>query len=102
MKKLYVGNLARSTSDDGLEAAFAAFGTVRSAAVIRDRQTGDSRGFGFVEMETDDEAKAAIAGLDQKELDGRVISVSEARPRAEGGAHRGGGRDDPRRRGRSW
>lgn len=105
MKKIYVGNLAHQTTDEGLEAAFAPFGTIRSAAVVRDRVTGDSRGFGFVEMENDNEAGAAIAALDQKELDGRTVTVNEARPRAAGphrGGGGGGGRGGPGRRGRSW
>lgn len=103
MKKIYIGNLARQTTDEGLEAAFAPFGTIRSAAVVRDRVTGDSRGFGFVEMENDNDAVAAIAALDQKELDGRTVTVNEARPRT-GGARRGGGggRGGPGRRGRNW
>lgn len=101
MKKLYVGNLSRQTNDEELEAAFAQFGTIRSATVIRDRQTGDSRGFGFVEMENDEDARSAIAALDQKELDGRVVTVNEARPRT-GDTRGGGGRGDSRRRGRSW
>lgn len=102
MKRIYVGNLARRTTDEELEAAFAPFGSVRSARVIRDRSTGDSRGFGFVEMDNDQEAVDAIAAMDQKELDGRTLNVSEARPRT-GGGHRGGGRGgDSGRRGRNW
>lgn len=97
MKKIYVGNLARSTTDEGLEAAFTPFGAVLSATVIRDRFTGDSRGFGFVEMENDGEATEAIAAMNQKELEGRTLSVNEARPRT-GGAQ-GGGRRDSRDRG---
>jgi RNA recognition motif-containing protein len=89
MKKIYIGNLPHSMTDEALEAAFAEFGTVQSVAIIRDRITGDSRGFGFVEMQNDQEAQAAIAGLDQKELGGRVVSVNEARPREGGGG--GGG-----------
>jgi len=90
MKKIYIGNLPHSMTDEALEAAFAEFGNVQSVAIIRDRISGDSRGFGFVEMQNDQEAMAAIAGLDQKELGGRVVSVNEARPR-EGGAGGGGG-----------
>jgi RNA recognition motif-containing protein len=101
MKKIYVGNLARETTEEGLETAFAAFGPIRSAVVIRDRETGSSRGFGFIEMENDEDANAAIAALDQKELDGRVVTVNEARPRT-GGPRRGGGRGDSRPRGRDW
>jgi RNA recognition motif-containing protein len=101
MKRIYVGNLARGITDDELEAAFASYGSVRSAKVIRDRSTGDSRGFGFVEMDNDQEAVDAIAAMDQKELEGRTLNVSEARPRT-GGGQRGGGRGDSGRRGRSW
>jgi RNA recognition motif-containing protein len=79
--KLFVGGLPFSTTDDELQAAFAAYGTVASAKVITDRETGRSRGFGFVEFDNDDEGKAAVAGLDSKELGGRTIHVSEARER---------------------
>jgi len=78
---LFVGSLAFSVTDDELNQFFATAGTVVSAKVITDRETGRSRGFGFVEMGSDDEAKAAIAQLDGKELNGRAISVNEARPR---------------------
>ncbi|HRK07454.1 MAG TPA: RNA-binding protein [Pseudobdellovibrionaceae bacterium] len=95
--KLYVGNLSYSTTDESLAAAFTAFGNVASARVIMDRETGRSKGFGFVEMSTDDEAKAAAAGMDGKELDGRSVKVAEARPpensvRGGGGGGGGGGR----------
>lgn len=79
--KLFVGGLPFSTTDDELQAAFADFGSVVSAKVITDRETGRSRGFGFVEFGSDDEGRAAIAGLDDKELGGRTIHVSEARER---------------------
>lgn len=79
--RLFVGGLPFSTTDDELTAAFSAYGTVSSAKIITDRETGRSRGFGFVEFDSDDEAKAAIAGLDNKELGGRTIHVSEARER---------------------
>lgn len=79
--KLFVGGLPFSTTDEELEAAFADFGTVASAKVITDRETGRSRGFGFVEFESDDEGKASIDGLDGKELGGRTIHVSQARER---------------------
>ncbi|MDD3154981.1 MAG: RNA-binding protein [Victivallaceae bacterium] len=91
--KLYVGNLSFSSTEADLKDAFSAFGTVDSASVISDRDTGRSKGFGFVEMNNNDEAKAAIAGMDGKELDGRNLRVSEARPkedRPRGGF--GGGR----------
>jgi RNA recognition motif-containing protein len=78
---LYVGNLPFSTNDDDLRTAFEAHGTVSSAQVIMDRDTGRSRGFGFVEMDNDDEARAAIEALDGSDLAGRRIKVNEARPR---------------------
>jgi len=92
-KKLYFGGLAYATTDDSLKAAVQRFGTVVSAKVIMDRETGRSRGFGFVEMSTDEEADAVVAGLDGKEVDGRMVRVSEARPQENGGGgNRGGGR----------
>ncbi len=81
--KLFVGGLPFSTTDDELQAAFAEFGSVVSAKVITDRETGRSRGFGFVEFGSDDEGRAAVAGLDGKELGGRTIHVSEAREREQ-------------------
>jgi RNA recognition motif-containing protein len=89
-KKLYVGNLAYSVTDSDLEAMFAAYGAVRSAQVIMDRDTGRSKGFGFVEMESDSEAQAAIDGLNGQMRDGRTLTVNEARPKEGGGG--GGGR----------
>jgi RNA recognition motif-containing protein len=88
-KKLYVGNLAYGIGSSDLERMFAAHGTVRSAEVITDRATGRSKGFGFVEMASDQEAQAAIAALNGKEVEGRSITVNEARPKEGGG---GGGR----------
>lgn len=81
--KLFVGSLSWGVNDDMLAEFFAQAGTVASAKVITDRETGRSKGFGFVEMSSDDEAKAAIDQLNGKELDGRAINVSEARPREE-------------------
>jgi cold-inducible RNA-binding protein len=91
-KKLYVGNLTYNTSDSDLQRLFEAFGTVASAQVISDRDTGRSKGFGFVEMSSDQEAQAAINGLNGKEIDGRALTVNEARPREDrgGGGGRGG------------
>ena len=91
-KKLYVGNLGYGVSTPDLEGMFAAFGTVRSAEIVADRDTGRSKGFGFVEMGTDQEAQAAIQGLNGKEHDGQPLTVNEARPREErsGGGGRGG------------
>lgn len=78
--KLFVGSLSYSVNDDQLADAFAPFGTVVSAKVIMDHETGRSKGFGFVEMSNDDEAAAAVKGLDGKEIGGRAVAVSEARP----------------------
>jgi cold-inducible RNA-binding protein len=89
-KKLYVGNLTYGVTDSDLQTMFAAHGTVQSAQVIMDRDTGRSKGFGFVEMGSDQEAQAAIAALNGKEMDGRALTVNEARPKPEGGG--GGGR----------
>ncbi|MDD3861810.1 MAG: RNA-binding protein [Candidatus Gracilibacteria bacterium] len=90
-KKIYVGNLSYSTTDDSLREAFAAAGTVESAQVITDRMSGRSKGFGFVEMSTDEEAQAAIAMWHEKELDGRNLVVNEARPMTERPPRREGG-----------
>jgi cold-inducible RNA-binding protein len=94
--RLYVGNLPYSVTDGSLEDLFAKFGDVRSAQVVQDRDTGRSKGFGFVEMADENAARAAIAGLNDQEHDGRRMTVNEARPREErggggGGGYRGGG-----------
>ncbi len=89
-KKLYVGNLSYSTTDESLNGAFAAFGTVASARVIMDRETGRSKGFGFVEMASDEEAIKAVAAMDGQDLDGRNLKVAEAKPMEGGGGSRGG------------
>jgi RNA recognition motif-containing protein len=89
-KKLYVGNLTYDTTESTLEQLFGAFGTVQSAQVIMDRDTGRSKGFAFVEMGSDQEAQAAIAGLNGKEVGGRSLTVNEAKPK-EGGGGRGSG-----------
>jgi RNA recognition motif-containing protein len=81
--KLFIGSLAWATTDDSLKELFSSVGTVVSANVIRDRETNRSKGFGFVEMSSDEEAKEAVAQLDGKDLDGRAIVVNEARPREE-------------------
>jgi RNA recognition motif-containing protein len=91
-RKLYVGNLTYGVTNNTLEQLFAAHGTVESAQVIMDRDTGRSKGFGFVEMKTDQEACAAIAALNGKEVDGRALAVNEARARPEGGRGGSGGR----------
>ena len=93
--KLYVGNLAYSVRDESLQEAFSQFGTVISAKVMMDRETGRSKGFGFVEMSTDEEAQAAINGMNGQALEGRAIVVNVARPREDrpggGGGFGGGG-----------
>jgi cold-inducible RNA-binding protein len=91
-KKLYVGNLGYQVSDSDLVKMFEAHGTVESAQIIMDRDTGRSKGFGFVEMKTDQEAQAAIAALNGKDADGRALTVNEAKPRTEGGRGGAGGR----------
>jgi len=83
MKNIYVGNLAYSVTDDDLHAAFAAFGEVARAKVIMDRDTGRSKGFGFVEMSDDSQAQAAIDGLNDQPINGRNVRVNEARPRED-------------------
>ncbi|ROO30834.1 RNA recognition motif domain-containing protein [Salinisphaera japonica] len=83
MTNIYVGNLSWSSTDDDLRSAFEAFGEVTSAKVIMDRETGRSRGFGFVEMPNDNEAREAIDGMNQKDLQGRSLRVNEAREREE-------------------
>jgi cold-inducible RNA-binding protein len=87
--KLYVGNLGYGLGDSDLEKLFTTYGSVRSAQVIKDRDTGRSKGFGFVEMGSDQEAQAAITALNGKEIEGRTLVVNEARPKEGGG---GGGR----------
>jgi cold-inducible RNA-binding protein len=85
---IYVGNLSFGMSEHDLEAAFATYGTVTSARIPTDRETNRSRGFGFVEMANQSEAEAAIAGLNGKELQGRVLTVNQARPREDRGDRR--------------
>jgi RNA recognition motif-containing protein len=92
-KKLYVGNLSYSVDGAKLEELFSQYGTVRSAEVIQDRDTGRSKGFGFVEMADDNAAREAIEGLNDQEQDGRRLTVNEARPKTDrggGGGNRGG------------
>lgn len=89
-KKLYVGNLAYGVTSSDLQQMFEAHGTVESAQVITDRDTGRSKGFGFVEMGSAQEADAAIAAMNGKEVDGRSLTVNEARPKTEGGGGGGG------------
>ena len=91
--KLYVGNLSFDTGESDLRSAFEAHGTVESVAVVSDKFTGRSRGFGFVEMSNAEEAKSAMDALNEKELDGRKLNVNEARPREDNRGGGGGGRD---------
>ena len=88
---IYVGNLSHDVTDEDLRQEFEAFGQVESATVIKDKFSGDSRGFGFVEMPSKEEAAAAISGLEEHELKGRKINVNEARPRPAGRGGGGGG-----------
>ncbi len=83
MRRLYVGNLSYSTNEDELRRQFEVYGEVTSATVIKDRETGRSKGFGFVEFAEDNAAQDAIVALNEREIDGRPIKVSEARPREE-------------------
>ncbi len=102
MTNIFVGNLSYQTSQEDLEAAFAQYGAVERVSIVRDRDTGQPRGFAFVEMTNAQEASKAIAGLNGKEMNGRTLNVNEARPREErgggggrgfgGGGARGGGR----------
>jgi RNA recognition motif-containing protein len=101
---IYVGNLSYNSTDNSLRDAFAAFGAVESANIIQDRETGRSKGFGFVKMTNNDEANAAIEALNGAEIDGRAVKVNEARPREERPPRRennfrsGGGNGGGRRR----
>ncbi len=92
---IYVGNLSSEATEEDLQQAFEAFGQVESVKIIKERFSGESRGFGFVEMPAKGEAESAIEGLNGKELKGQTLNVNEARPRSEGregGGRRGGGR----------
>ena len=103
-KKLYVGNLTYSVTSSNLEEWFGQYGTVQSAQVITDRDTGRSKGFAFVEMDTEAQAQAAIQGLNEHEHGGRQLTVNEAKPREPRSGGFGGGRsgDDARGRGRRY
>lgn len=95
---IFVGNLSRQATEEDLRQAFSSFGSVAKATIIKDKFSGEPRGFGFVEMATKEEAMAAIAGMNGKELLGRTLNVNEARPReaGAGGGPRGGGGGDRR------
>jgi RNA recognition motif-containing protein len=88
--KLFVGNFSFSTTEDDLRALFSPYGNIDSIAVVTDRTTGRSRGFGFVEMPDRSQAEKAIEGLNGKEVDGRTLNINEARPKADNGGFRGG------------
>lgn len=98
---IYVGNLSYSTTEEDLKKAFEAFGEVASANIIRDQYSNQSKGFGFVEMPERTAAEAAINGLNGKEMNGRTLTVNEARPRADRGGRSGGGFGGGGRRGSS-
>ena len=83
MKKIFVGNLSYSATESALRSLFEAYGAVESVSIVTDRDTGQSRGFGFVEMSNDDEATKAIGGLNGKDLQGRTLNVNEARPKTD-------------------
>ncbi|MBA7652296.1 hypothetical protein ES703_60126 [subsurface metagenome] len=97
---IYVGNLSRDVSDSDIQKAFEAFGKVASVNIIKDKFSGESRGFGFVDMPSKDEAQAAITGMSGKEFMGRALNVNEARPRTDRSDRGGGGRGGGGRR--SW
>lgn len=88
---IYIGNMSFNTTEDQLRAAFAAHGDVSTVTIVTDRETGTRRGFAFVEMPSKDQAMAAISALNGADLDGRTLSVNEARPKTEGGNRGGGG-----------
>ena len=92
MKNIYVGNLSYDTSEQQLESLFGSYGSVTKVSILRDQVTGKSRGFGFVEMNDDSEAMAAIEGLNGSDCDGRNLKVNEARPRKDSGSGGDGGR----------
>ena len=100
MTNIFVGNLSYQTSQDDLHAAFAAYGAVERVSIVTDRDTGQPRGFGFVEMAEQHEAQNAISQLNGAELHGRAMNVNEARPKPTGGGNYGGRRNDSGSRGR--
>jgi RNA recognition motif-containing protein len=89
--KIYIGNLSYDTTEEQLRQKFEGFGEVTSLTIVKDRMSGESRGFAFAEMPYKEEAMAAISGLNKADLNGRSLNVNEARPREEGGGNRGGG-----------
>ena len=101
MKNIFVGNLSFNTNEDELRQAFQAYGQVDRVSILTDRDTGRSRGFGFVEMSSNEDGEKAIAALNGSQLGGRTINVNEARPKTERGGG-GGGRDRGDRGGKRW
>ena len=95
---IFVGNMSFSITEESLRALFEEHGEVTSAKIVTDRETGRPRGFGFVEMSNDEEAKAAMSALDGKDVDGRALKVNESRPKTDRGGGGGGGRGGPPRR----
>ncbi len=93
--KIYVGNMSYSVTEEDLKQAFEAFGQVESVTIIKDKMSGQSKGFGFVEMGSADQAQAAISGMNGKDLKGRKLNVNEARPRQDDGRGGGGGMRRP-------
>jgi cold-inducible RNA-binding protein len=91
MKNIFVGNLSFGATEETVRSLFEAYGTVQRVSIVTDRDTGQPRGFGFVEMNNDDEAEKAIAGLNGKDLGGRAMNVNEARPKEDRGGRSGGG-----------
>jgi RNA recognition motif-containing protein len=103
VKNIFVGNLSFGATEDAVRSMFEAYGTVDRVSVVTDRETGRARGFGFVEMSSDDEAGRAIAALNGRELDGRALNINEARPKEDrggGGGYRGNG--GGQRQNRRW
>jgi RNA recognition motif-containing protein len=105
---IFVGNISRNVTEDDIREAFSAYGRVDTVSLLKDKFSGEPRGFGFVEMPTQSEAEAAIAGLNGNDLKGRALTVNEARPRTDtrggggGGGHRGGGGGGHRGGGGGW
>lgn len=97
MKNIFVGNLSFGVTEEAIRSAFEEYGTVDRVSVVKDRDTGQARGFGFVEMNNDSEAERAINGLNGKQLDGRALNVNEARPKEDRGGGGGGGGGGRRR-----
>jgi cold-inducible RNA-binding protein len=102
MKNIFVGNLSFGTTESAVRSLFEAYGTVERVSIVTDRDTGQARGFGFVEMSANADADRAIAALNGKEVDGRALNVNEARPKTERGFGGGGGGGGQRRQNNRW